>query len=452
MNLTRRKLLLALGAGAFSLQIPRAASAATTHGGYRALVCVGLQGGNDGNNMIVPMDDRYADYAAVRGDYTANSSMLGIPKQMLVPLPGASGQAEFGLHPDLAPLRDLWDAGSLAPIFNLGTLVQPMTKADYVSNLKPRPAQLMSHPDQQRQWQTTSSLYESRTGWAGRLADALGAMNEGSRVPVFMGVSGSGLLGIGNASSPLLIPESGGFGLDKFGGNYQTAMDNALNSLAVTKNASTLAGAAQTVFSDGIAASALVSPLLTASTPIDSLFAAYGNSISRQLWQVAKVIAGRGSLSGVQREIFFVSLASFDTHNSQIDRQGSLFRQLAPALRAFHDAMTLLGTSSAVTTFTTSDFGRTLRSASGGGTDHAWGNHHLVMGGAVKGRTTYGQFPQLTLGGPDDVGSDGRWLPTTSVDQYAATLATWMGAKTSDLSTIFPSLANFGNTPLGFLA
>lgn len=200
-----------------------------------------------------------------------------------------------------------------------------------------------------------------------------------------------------------------------------------------------------------IASSAVLNPVLGGnSSAINSLFAGQSNSVSRQLLQVARMIEARSTLA-VTRQIFYVTLGGFDTHNGQIATQANLFGQLSPALKSFQDAMAQLGVADQVTTFTLSDFGRTLKPASGGGSDHAWGNHQLIMGGAVRGRTFYGQFPEHSLGGPNDISSEGRWLPTTSVDQYGATLARWFGVADADLATVFPNLRNFGTSNLGFL-
>jgi len=203
--------------------------------------------------------------------------------------------------------------------------------------------------------------------------------------------------------------------------------------------------------SRAIAQSQLVNPVLTgASTIVDTAFTGLTTSVALQFKQVAKLIEARVAL-GVKRQVFFVSLGGFDTHANQTVVQQAQLNQLAPAMKAFYDATVTLGIAQNVTTFTMADFARTLQANSTGGTDHAWGNHHLVMGGSVKGGQLYGTFPTLTLGGPDDTDSRGRWIPTTSIEQYGGTLAAWFGVAGSDLDYIFPNRNRFSTTPIGFL-
>jgi len=211
-------------------------------------------------------------------------------------------------------------------------------------------------------------------------------------------------------------------------------------------------GAANSIGSQALARSDVVNPILANTTSsIAPMFASLTTNTAKQLYQVAKMIEARGT-TGARRQIFFVQLGSFDTHNDQINRQQALFAELAPALKAFYDATVALGVGSQVTTFTLSDFGRTLQPASGGGTDHAWGSHHFVLGDAVNGGRFFGQYPQLILGGPSDAEKEGRWIPTTAVDQYGATLAKWLGATPAQLGAVFPNLSKFATADLGFLA
>jgi len=449
MRISRRDVLSGLsviGLSAGLLGGRRSARASTDD--YRALVCVFLYGGNDGNNMVVPVDGRYDDYSAARRPQADGG--LALTQDQLLPLAPASGPAQYGFHPSMPELQQLWNEGALAVLFNVGTLVAPTSKADDAAGRVPRPESLMSHQDQQNQWQTSLADRPSRTGWGGRLADEIPT----APLPPLVSTAGNVLFALGASSHPLAVPAAGGptFGLSGFDSSpgsraLRTAMD-ALRGLDLD-NALVQSVAGETAAA--FAASGALAPVLagTGSTT-DALFAAQPSVLGNQLLQVARIIEAR-SVLGANRQIFFVALGGFDTHNNQIDRQGPLLAQVSGALAAFHSATVQLGVASQVTTFTLSDFGRTLAPASGGGSDHAWGNHHLVLGGAVQGRQTYGTFPTLALGGPDDFTAQGRWIPTTSTDQYAATLARWFGVSPADLSAVLPNVGRFATDDLGFL-
>jgi len=250
----------------------------------------------------------------------------------------------------------------------------------------------------------------------------------------------------------LTIPVTGSFALAGYNG---TAAANArlaaLQQLQAADLANTFAAGANAIGRQALQLSATVNPILAnANSTIAPLFASLNTNTSKQLFQVAKLIEAR-AMTGAKRQIFFVQLGSFDTHNDQLNRQQNLFAELDPALKAFYDATVALGVGSQVTTFTLSDFGRTLQPASGGGSDHAWGSHHFIIGDAVKGGTMYGQYPQLVLAGPNDAEKEGRWIPTTAVDQYGATLAKWFGVAPAQLQAVFPNLSKFAASDLGFL-
>ena len=450
MSLTRRKFVFSLGAGLLLDQLPiMSALAQTSGGGYRALVCVFLFGGNDGNNTVVPLDSRYSDYLTVRGD--GSNGGIGLAQSSLVPLTPASGSASYGLHPNLSDLQGIWNSGQMALLFNTGTLLQPMTVADYKSGAKPAPLDLFSHADQQNQMQTALSDSQSQSGWGGRIADALAGANGSSPLPLVLSTGGNVLFTLGAQSHPLALPSSGGFALKSFGGSYASGVSSAFQQLLALDRSNQQVAAAQSTTILGQASSTALNSILTGISAVDSAFSGQQTGIANQLHQVAKVIAANQALSA-QRQIFFVQLGSFDTHTNQVQEQGDLFAQLGPALKGFNDAMNQIGAASQVTTFTLSDFARTFQPNTGGGTDHAWGNHHFIIGGAVKGRQVYGTYPSLTLNGPDDVGGEGRWLPTTAVDQYGATLARWFGVPASALATVFPNLGSFSSSDLGFMA
>lgn len=414
---------------------------------YKALVCVFMFGGNDGNNTVIPLDTAgYAAYSSVR---TAASG-IQLAQSSLQPIQPANSPTPYGLHPALAELKELFDARRMAILANVGTLTQPTTKAQYGAGV--RPQSLYSHADQQAQWQSSVSSGPSATGWGGRVADQVAAFNAASAFPVVTSLDGTVLYTTGNASIPLSIPVSGTFALQGFGGgSAANARLAAVKVLLAQGSTNTFVGSVQGIGSQALALSTSVNPILSgASLTVDPFFANLTSSIAMQLHQVAKMIAAR-TATGARRQIFFVQLGSFDTHSDQLNRQQALFADLSPALKAFYDATAALGAGGQVTTFTLSDFGRTFGPASGGGTDHAWGSHHFIIGDAVAGGMMYGRYPQLVLGGPDDAENEGRWLPVASVDQYGATLAQWFGVPAASLAAAFPNLAAFPAASLGFM-
>jgi uncharacterized protein (DUF1501 family) len=436
----------ALAGSAALAQLGVLAARAAPADDYKALVCIFLAGGNDGNNTVVPIDAAgYATYAQVRGP-------LALPQAQLLPLQESGGVLRYGFHPGLPGLQSLWTAGNLAVVANVGTLVQPLTKAQYLSSSTQKPATLFSHIDQQHEWQTAISATSSSTGWGGRLSDQVSALNAGAMVPPMISTAGNNLFVTGSASQALVIPTSGSFGLSGFSGSSgDAARRSALVSLLGIDRDADLAMAAQDVMSGALSSSATLNPILTATnSTVAPYFSGLATSIASQLLAIAKVIEAHGAL-GAQRQVFLASLGSFDTHTNELDTQQTLFAQLDPALTAFHAAMAAVGAASNVTSFTLSDFSRTLKPNTGGGSDHAWGSHHLVIGGAVHGGQIYGVMPTLALGGPDDEGGQGRWIPTIAVDQYAATLAAWFGADASALKTVVPNLAAFSPSTLGFI-
>jgi uncharacterized protein (DUF1501 family) len=415
---------------------------------YKALVCIFLYGGNDANNMIVPLDTAgYANYAQTR-------SYLALPQAQLLPLTVAGGGApQYGLHPALPGLQSLWASGNLAIVANVGTLVQPLTKAGYLSTTTIKPQSLFSHIDQQHQWQASISTTSSaNSGWGGRLTDALATLNVNSSVPPMVSAGGNNLFVTGAASQALVIPISGFFGLSGFSNSSaDAARRSALEQLLNIDQSINLTQAAQTVMSGALASSAILNPILaTTDSTLSARFSGLTSNFAQQMLGIAKVIEARGSL-GASRQVFLATLGSFDTHTDQLKQQQMLFAELDDGLTAFHGAMADISADSSVTSFTLSDFSRNFLPNTGGGTDHAWGSHPLVIGGAVNGGSIYGTMPTLELSGPDDASNLGRWIPTIAVDQFAATLATWFGADPTALAAVLPNLSAFSPSTLGFI-
>jgi uncharacterized protein (DUF1501 family) len=452
MNHTRRHLLQGITAGATVASLSRfgiSDALAQSATDYKALVCVFMFGGNDGNNMIIPADSSgYAEYSAVR----TSASNINIAQASLLQFQPTGGTRTFGFHPSLKRLHPLMQSGRLAALTNVGPLNTPMTKAQYAEN-KNRPYQLFSHSDQQAQWQNSDSEEFSRIGWGGRLADVITPMNNGTVMPVTTSIAGSVMFGQGSATSMLTVPSSGTFGLVGASDSdaITTARRNALMALLDEGRDHTLIDQAASGLKTAINLSGIVNPVISAAnTTTDGLFNPQNSGLETQLQRAARLIAKRNDF-GVRRQIFFVSIGGFDTHANQAATQADLLSDVDSAIASFYESTLALGVANQVTTFTMSDFGRTFKPAAGGGSDHAWGNHHLILGGAVKGGTMYGEFPTLAVGGPSDVSTEGRWLPTTSVDQYAATLANWFGVSAEDLSKVVPNISAFTTKNLGFL-
>jgi uncharacterized protein (DUF1501 family) len=446
----RRSFLTRAGALAASTafgQLGALASRAAAPNDYKALVCIFLYGGNDSNNMIVPIDAAgYANYAKLR-------STIALPQEQLLPLAVSGGTPQYGLHPALSGLQSLYKAQNLAVIANVGTLVEPLTKTQYLSTGAIRPGNLFSHIDQQHQWEASISDTPSLTsGWGGRLADQLSSLNARASAPPMISTGGNNLFVTGAASQALVIPTSGSFTLNGFSNSSADVVRrSALAQLLGIDRADALTKAAQNIMTSALNSSAELNPILTKTdATLTKRFEGLSSNFSQQLLAIAKIIEARGEL-GARRQVFLATLGSFDTHTGQLYRQEALFAELDAAVTAFHGALADIGAGTSVTSFTLSDFSRTLLPNTGGGTDHAWGSHHLVVGDAVHGGKIYGTMPTLELGGPDDAGNEGRWIPTIAVDQYAATLASWFGADAAELANVLPNLAAFSPRTLTFI-
>jgi uncharacterized protein (DUF1501 family) len=410
---------------------------------YKALVCVFLFGGNDANNLIVPLGSAdYANYASIRAG-------LALPQGQLLPVSPKSLTEPYGFHPKLAEVQALFKGGQLALLANAGTLVQPTTRDQYLQGQAAVPVNLFSHADQQQQMQTATLNSFADVGWGGRVADKIQSIY-GGNFPVMISLAGSNVFAEGlvvrciESSGNPTAPLSGFYGSDE-----DNARLTALQSLLTFDTGLSLIQSASTTTTNAIQDGKTLAAALAEGTKLNTQFPK--SSLGGQLQQVAQIIQVRAAL-GLPRQIFFVSSGGFDTHSDQLDQQTGLYQDLSQSMNAFYQATLEMGVGPQVTTFTLSDFGRTFQPDSTSGTDHAWGSHHLMMGGAIAGGDFYGTFPTQVLGGPDDATTQGRWIPTTSLDQYGATLAQWFGVQTADLPSIFPNLPNFQNPTLNFIA
>lgn len=408
---------------------------------YRALVCVFLFGGNDSNNAVIPMDDAsFQAYTSIRGSLALTSSEL-------TPTVYSVANAPYAFHGKLTELASLFSSKELAVVANTGSLVQPLTRAQYQNSQAPVPNNLFSHSDQQLQWQTSVAQGNSSTGWAGRAADYVASQKvNSSTFPAFLSVAGNALEGQGATTQPVAVTPGQSLTLKGFSSSASSqARLNALTTLLTSDNGMALVQAANNTMANGIADAASLQSALAKATALKTQFPT--TSLGSQLQQVAQIIQVQSYL-GMSRQIFFCSLGGFDTHASELETHNNLYPQLSQALAAFYSATEELGVAENVTTFTESDFSRTFQPTTTDGSDHAWGSHHLVLGGAVQGGQIYGQFPTFELGGPNDTDTRGRWIPTTSIDQYGATLCSWFGIPDSALTTVFPNFANFGSQKL----
>jgi len=412
---------------------------AQTGSSYKALVCVFMFGGNDANNMIIPFDTKgYANYNSIRAG-------LALPQSSLLPL---TPLPNFALHPSLPEMQSLFNSGNAAIVANVGTLIQPVNRAQYLAGATV-PTNLFSHPDQQEEWQNAAASGATPTGWAGRVSDALaGTYNASATIPMITSVSGDTLFCNGTTTTPVSVSPGNVAGASCSEGAECAARLTAAQSLITMSSGVSLVTADNGITSNAYNYAATLTAATSGLTPLKTVFPA--GAFGAQLQQVAEIIQARAAL-GVQRQIFFVGAGNFDTHSTQLTLQASLLSGLSPALLAFYQATQEMGIANEVTTFTMSDFARTFQPNSNTGSDHAWGSHHLVFGGAVKGGQMYGTFPTLALGGPDDSGSNGRWIPSTGISQYASTLAQWFGVPVSSLGNVFPNIGNFTTNNLGFV-
>ena len=411
---------------------------------YKALVCVFLYGANDHTNTLPPYDaSTHAEYLRVRGSIATARDALAATA--LLPRLALPGGRQMALAPELLPLKSLFDAGQLGVLLNVGTLIQPTTKAQYTAASVPLPPKLFSHNDQQSVWQ--SSLPEGSTsGWGGRIGDLFMAGN-GNATFSCVNVSGNAVYMSGREAVQYQVSTSGSVALRGIQSNLfgSAACSAALRSLVTAPHTHLMRAEHTRVMSRAIDANTSLSTALAAAPALNTVFDTT-SSLAAQLRMVARMISVRQAL-GARRQVFFVSLGGFDLHDFLVAQHPGLLTQVGGALKSFYDATVELGVASQVTSFTASDFGRTF-SSNGDGSDHGWGSHHFLMGGAVAGGRFHGRLPALSINGADDVGQ-GRLLPTTAVDQLAATLARWMGVSDSNLALVAPNIGNYTVRDLG---
>jgi uncharacterized protein (DUF1501 family) len=468
------------------LRLINSAMGQSSLSGYKAMVCLFLNGGNDANNWLVPTDPTtFNDYTSIRGN-------LALPPESLLPLRTGPNISDplyadspdghtYGFHPNCAELQTLFGEKKIAAILNVGTLVRPTTRSQYLSSNSAfyKPPQLFSHSDQVTQWQTSIPDQPPTKGWGGRIADLLNATaNPSGRVSMAVSLNGANTFEVGDLVSQYHVSSSGA---ETLSGNLMAgnqARIKALKDVIALSDPAYAVGvpsqlqkraiaevAERAIATGDLLNSSIQSTAMATDTPPGTWVwtTPFPNTgLGNQLKMIARLIAARGpgvNTLEMNRQIFFCSVGGYDTHTAQVTltptpntttgTHANLLNEVSECMFAFQRAMEQLGVANQVTTFTASDFSRTLPTNSQG-SDHGWGSHHMIMGGAVKGGKTYGKLPTLAINGPDDTGT-GRWIPTLAVDQYSATLAKWFGVDTGNLAAIFPNLSRFSSSDLGFM-
>jgi uncharacterized protein (DUF1501 family) len=404
--------------------------------GYQALVCIFLNGGNDTHNVVIPMSTSTQNY----GLYEKGRQVLALPQKSLLPI--ADGKDSYGLNPNMPELQALYNQGKAAIVANLGNLVQPLNRTAFLAG-SPSPAALFSHSDQAGQWQTAVPSGIASTGWGGRMTDLLQQHNADALFPPITTTSSCGLFCVGKHTFPATVPSGqvNGYGV-------------GMEGLRAFYRAPDIERAAQELltFDDGL-------KLVQAGNSIQARGKSYADTLTSLMAHVktenqypeGNALATQLQTVGLNRQIFFCSMGGFDTHQFQTQLHGDLLKQVSQAIGAFYKSTQLLGLENNVTTFTASEFGRTLSPAGDNGSDHAWGSHHFVLGGGVQGGRIYGEFPHLALGGDHDATGRGVLIPGTAITQYGATLAKWFGVDSANLPTVFPTIGNFPKPTLEFL-
>lgn len=431
---------------------------------YRALVCLFLSGGNDSWNLLVPTDTaRYNTYVTSRSGIInpampANSGMaIDLSQLSPVTVRNAGPGQSYGVPAVCQEMADLFNAGQGAFAVNLGTLLEPTSKTTYTNGSVPLPPQLFSHADQQGQWQYGQPTANGSTGWGGLMADRLYVLNSGATIPMSISLSGENRFQAGLDVQPYSISSRGPIALNGYAGTTGAPKMSALEELLALSYPDPLSRTYASKVNNALDYYNTMNSALSGAPPLTTAFPP-NNPVAAALQMVAKVISVNKVLKA-KRQVFFINYGSFDTHDGQVVEQPKLLSTISQALGAFYKATVELGVQNSVTSFTVSEFARTLNS-NGDGTDHAWGGNQFVMGGAVKGSNIYGRpavsggiFPDQTLNSVDCL-ARGQMIPGASCDQYSATLARWLGLNDCDIATVFPYLNNFNNPgwDLGFMA
>jgi len=441
-----------LASSVFSLKSMANAAFSTERkggGGYKAMVCLLLEGGADSFNMLIPRSNtEYNEYAISR-------SNLAIPQNELLPItPLNNDGSQYGLHPAMPQIQSLFNSGEMSFMSNIGTLVEPVTKEEFWDGSVPLPLGLFSHSDQIQQWQNGRPHERTPIGWGGRISDIMTPGNPNQTVPMSVSLSGNNVFQHGVGTIEFVINQNGSVGIYGYGEDdwhYNTVKTASINAMFAQQHSdpykSTYINTLKNANNAGIEFREAIENVAEFSTEFSN------TPLSRKFEMIAKTIAAREDL-GFEKQIFFVRFSGWDHHDDVLNEMNLMLPELDAAFAEFNSVMNELGTNNDVTTFSMSDFGRTLTS-NGDGTDHAWGGNTMVMGGSVNGQYRFGEFPSLQLNSPLDVG-DGVLIPQISTDEYFAEIAMWFGVENEDISTIFPNLSNFydinsGMPPIGFL-
>jgi uncharacterized protein (DUF1501 family) len=403
-------------------------------GTYKAIVVVTLIGGNDGNNSIIPLDtSSYGEYAAIRAG-------LALPMGSCIPLSKGSGSGIFGLHPSLVNTAALYNGGRALAVANVGPLAAPTTKAQFRANPSLLPQALESHPANQAQWESATSLALPATGWGGRMADLL--QSQSGSLPPVLDAGGASIFTVGQSVQGIAIP---------VGTTKMVPLPSGINSaiLAIAENDSSaenlLVAQAAQLRAKSIGQQALIAQAQSSGTPLTTVFPATG--FGQTMKAIASVIKGRDVL-GASRQIFYAQQGNYDNHAAQLNAHAACLTEFDGGVGAFFAALQEMGLQDDVLICTLSDFNRSMLGNVSGGTDHAWGNHQFIIGGGIKGGRIIGTVPEPELGGSLDVTTNGTWIPTLSVTQMTASIGSWMGLSSSQLATVFPDLANFSDGPI----